>query len=225
MFRFKWAAALVILFAAMMVSATSARAWTYESPNANAQGASTPTAYTLSHISVTGGYLVGRLAVPIHTATGLVHGRIAVYDLSDNNRLIYSFTLNRSVTRAQKVWVEISPSTLSLQNGHEYAIGFEPGSNFYGSVYYNDNRPSTVADVTPYSAIQTLGTINRNFVTSDQRSSGLRLELMAGMISTPPVLEGDVEEIPTLTEWAMIGFALALAGGAVLMIQRRRRLV
>ena len=30
--------------------------------------------------------------------------------------------------------------------------------------------------------------------------------------------------VPTMTEWAMIGFALALAGGAALMIQRRRTL-
>lgn len=30
--------------------------------------------------------------------------------------------------------------------------------------------------------------------------------------------------VPTMGEWAMIGFALALAGGAALMIQRRRTL-
>ena len=223
MFRFKLAFALVFLCVAFMATAGAAQAWTYEGPNANAQGASTPTSYSLSHIRVTGDYIIGGIGVPIHTAAGYVHGKIVVYDLSDTSRPIYSFNLSRQVPRAQKVWVEISPSSLSLQNGRDYAIGFVPGSNFYGSVYYNDNSPGTEPDVSPSSAIQTIGNVNRNFVSSTNRSFGLKLELVAGLNISPPVIEGDAEEIPTLTEWSMILLALGLGGGAAIVLSRRRR--
>lgn len=54
------------------------------------------------------------------------------------------------------------------------------------------------------------------FVTSIQQ--GAYTVSVTNAVGAPPVPAA----VPTMTEWAMILFALALAGAAALMIQRRR---
>ncbi|MGQ2989429.1 MAG: IPTL-CTERM sorting domain-containing protein [Brevundimonas sp.] len=121
----------------------------------------------------------------------------------------------------------VDPSTISNpQVGVAYSQTFTapfPAFSFSqsgtlppGLTFTNNGMSATLAG-TPTTAGPYIFTIN---------SSGMvGMTPVTGSRTYNVTVQPAVSAVPTLSEWAMILFAIALAGGAALYIEQRRRLV
>lgn len=120
----------------------------------------------------------------------------------------------------------VNPSTISdPQVGVAYsqtftapfpAFGFSQSGTIPPGLTFTNNGMSATVAGTPTTAGPYIFTIN---------SSGMvGMTPVNGSQTYNVTVQPGVSAVPTLSEWAMILFALCLAGGAALYVQRHRRL-
>ena len=124
-------------------------------------------------------------------------------------------TGSMNVGGTSAVPAELVSATISFNN-----LGGAPTSTTFNrsqlNGFYVARSGGTITDINFWAPANADGyamTGTAAFVTSIQQ--GAYTVSVTNAAAAPAA-------VPTMTEWAMIAFALALAGGAALMIQRRR---
>lgn len=113
---------------------------------------------------------------------------------------------------------ELVSATISFNN-----LGGAPTSTTFTrsqlSGFVFDRSSGTITDINFWAPANADGYEMSGVVAFDTAvTKGAYRVDVTNAVGAPPVPAA----VPTMTEWAMILFALALAGGAALMIQRRR---
>lgn len=201
--------ALCAAFIVMSAGGAASAQNIYQPHEANDNTAPAHTYYYLNVINVTKNIKITKIEQNINYLGSDLTGNFVIIDTSKPFSPMYTESYASSLPLGGKVWVGSGNFSYTLEAGKQYAIGFAPGASI-SSYFYNS--ASVGEDLSSVDGISTYGYFYS--VTGEViASSPFAVRLHVSPIAT----------VPTMTEWAMIGFALALAGGAALLIQRRRR--